>query len=150
MSSYREVGRDHARRRFSAGTAIMEFALAWPVVLVLVVGSVQLAVWGSEVFAARGAALAGARAGTVADAGADVASGVALRSLSAGLVGVTATAWCPMGQAPAPPVWVCAVDSGSEVQVDIGGYVPALVPLLPDDRLPLHAHVILQKEAFAR
>jgi len=47
----------------------MEFALAWPVALVLVLGAVETAVWGSELFAARSAALAGARAGARAALG---------------------------------------------------------------------------------
>ena len=60
----------------------MEFALAWPVVLLLVLGAVQLAIWASESAAARGAALAGARAGTVAGAGTDVAARVTLNALA--------------------------------------------------------------------
>src|SRR4029077_6633293 len=55
------------------GTALMEFALAWPIVLLLVLGAVEMAVWGSESASAREAALAGARAGTVAGAGGQAA-----------------------------------------------------------------------------
>jgi hypothetical protein len=43
---------------------------------------------------------------------------------------------------------VCAADLGSAVRVDVGGSVPALVPLGLGQGLPLHAHVEIQKETF--
>lgn len=128
----------------------MEFAIAWPVALLLVYGAVETAVWGSETFAARAAALAGARAGAVVGADPAIAAEVALHTLSPGLVGVTPSAGCPDGPGPLPVVWVCARDLGSAVQVDIGGTVPALVPLVHDGGLPLHAHVVVQKEVFTK
>ncbi len=132
----------------SRGAAIVEFALAWPIALLLVLGSVELAVWGSESFAARSAALAGARAASVAGSGPEAAVAVTLRVLSPSLVGVAAGPWCP-GQSGHPPaVWVCATDLGSSVQVDVGGSVPSLVPIVPGGGLPLHAHAVLKKEIF--
>lgn len=132
------------------GGTLVEFAIAWPVALLIVLGAVELSVWGSEVYAARTAALAGARAGSTAGGTAAIASDVALRSLTRSLVGVTPGAWCP-GQSSTPPaVWVCATDLGASMQVDVGGSVPALVPLLLGEGLPLHAHVVLQKEAYAK
>jgi TadE-like protein len=128
----------------------MEFALAWPIVLLIVLGTVEMAVWASEAAAARDAALAGARAGTVAGASEDVATRVTLRVMSASLVGVRASAWCPPGTKPAPAVWVCAIDHGEVMQVDVGGAVPSLVPLVPGQGLPVRAHVVLNKEKFAR
>ena len=134
----------------SHGSALVEFALAWPIVLLLVLGSVELAVWASEAAAARSAAIAGARAGTVAGASADVAAAVAVRSLSASLIGVRAAVWCPGHSTAPPPVWVCATDQGSALRVDVGGTVPALVPLVSGSGLPLKAHVALNKETFAK
>ena len=134
----------------SRGSALIEFALAWPIVLLLVLGSVELAVWASEVAAARGAAIAGARAGTVAGASADVAARVAARALSASLIGVRAAVWCPGNAMRQPPVWVCATDQGSALRVDVGGTVPALVPLISGTGLPLSAHVALDKETYVR
>ncbi|HEY4887082.1 MAG TPA: TadE/TadG family type IV pilus assembly protein [Candidatus Dormibacteraeota bacterium] len=132
------------------GAAMVEFALAWPVALLLALGCVELAVWGAESFAARSAAVAGARAGTVAGSGPQVAAAVTIRVLAPSLVGVRAGAWCP-GQGGQPPaLWVCATDLGSAVQVDVGGSVPALVPVGPEPGLPLHAHAVLQKETFTR
>ena len=132
------------------GTAMMEFALAWPVALLVVLGSVQVTVWGSEAFAARSAALAGARAGTVSGGTSEIASVVTLHSLSPALVGVGASIWCPGESSPQPPVWICAADLGTAMQVDVGGSVPALVPFSISGRLPVHAEVVLQKESFAR
>lgn len=132
------------------GTALMEFALAWPVALLLVLGAVETAVWATETFAARSAALTGARIGAIAGTPADRAATVTLRTLLPSLVGVTAATWCP-GQSGRPPdVWVCATDLGSAIQVDVGGSVPALVPIVSRSGIPLHAHVVLDKETFAR
>jgi hypothetical protein len=128
----------------------MEFALAWPVALVLVLGAVETAVWGSETFAAQSAALAGARAGAVAGANPAIAVAVTLRALSPSLVGVTASSWCPQDSGPAPPVWVCARDLGAAVEVDVGGVVPALVPIVHEGGLPLRARVVVEKEVFAK
>ena len=135
--------------RSDRGAAFLEFALAWPVALLLVLGSVELAVWGSESFAARSSALAGARAGSVAGSNPGVAALVTIRALSPSLVGVQAGIWCPGKGGVSPPVWVCATDLGPSVQVDVGGSVPALVPIRAAG-LPLHAHVAVRKEAFTR
>lgn len=130
------------------GAAILEFALAWPVALLLALGCVELAVWGAESFAARSAALAGARAASVAGAGPQIAALVTTNVLSPSLIGVQARTWCP-GQRGAPPaVWVCATDHGSVVEIEVGGSVPALVPFGPEQGLPLRAHVAVQKETF--
>jgi Flp pilus assembly protein TadG len=136
------------RARWQCGAAILEFALVWPVALLMTLGSVELSVWGAESFAARAAAVAGARAASVAGASPRIAEIVTMRVLAANLVGVKASAWCPGQSAPTPLVWVCAADHGSAVQVDVGGMVPALVPVGLGQGLPLHAHVEIQKEAF--
>lgn len=137
------------RNRLTArGAAIIEFALAWPVALLLVLGSVELAFWSAESFAARSAALAGARAASVAGSDPEVAVVVTLRVLSPSLVGVTAGAWCPGQDGNPPEVWVCAIDLRTAVQVDVGGSVPSLVPVGPGGRLPLRAHTVLRKEIF--
>ena len=135
--------------RHLRGAATLEFALAWPVALLLALGCVELAVWGAESFAARSAALAGARAASVAGSSPEVATSVTVRVLSSSLVGVRAGAWCPGQAGAAPPVWVCATDLGSAVQVEVGGSAPALIPFGTGAGLPLRAHVALQKEAFA-
>jgi hypothetical protein len=127
----------------------MEFALAWPIVLLLVVGAVQVTVWESESVAAHEAALAGARAGTVAGAGVDAAARVTLLALSSSLVGVSASAWCPRDPIRAPVLWVCATDLGNALAVDVGGSVPSLVPIVPGRGLPIRAHIVLDKERFS-
>jgi hypothetical protein len=127
----------------------MEFALAWPVALLLVLGCVELAVWGTESSAARSAALAGARAASVAGADPRVGEQVTVHALSPSLAGAAPVAWCPGDTTPPAAVWVCVYDHGLTVEVVVGGVVPALVPLLGSQGLPLHADVILQKERFA-
>jgi hypothetical protein len=128
----------------------MEFALAWPVALLLVLGSVETAVWASEAFAARSAALAGARAGAVAGANPDVAVGVTVRTLSPSLVGVSPSAWCPGDSRPRPTVWVCARDLGVAIEVEVGGVVPGLVPVVEFRGLPLTARAVVEKQVFVR
>jgi hypothetical protein len=137
------------RFRSQSAAALVEFALVWPIALLIVLATVEAAVWSVEAYAARAASLAGARAGSVATGTPAVAAEVTLRTLSSSLVGVDAVVWCPGGPPPAPPVWVCAVDLGSEVEVDVGGTAPALVPLGAGAGIPVHAHVVLRKETFA-
>ena len=136
--------------RGQRAAALAEFALAWPVALLIVLSTVEAAVWASEAYAARAASLAGARAGAVAGASAAVARGVALGSLGSSLVGVEPRPWCPGDGPLPPPVWVCAEDLGQSIEVDIGGNVPALVPIVGSAGLPLHAHAVLPKEAFTK
>lgn len=133
----------------SRGSALLEFAIAWPVSLLLVAGCIQLAVWGSESFAAREAALAGAHAGTVAGSGADAAATVTIAALGRSLVGVRARRWCPGSTDLAPEVWVCARLRNGSVQVVVAGTVPALLPLVPGGHgLPIRASVVLSQETF--
>jgi hypothetical protein len=135
-------------RRPQRAAALVEFALAWPIALLIVLATVEMAVWASEVFAARAASLAGARAGTIAGGSAAVAARVAAQSLSPSLVGDRPQVWCPADGGRAPRIWVCAVDRGAEMEVDVGGQAPALVSLLPGSGLPLTAHAVLPKEAY--
>lgn len=128
---------------------MVEFALAWPVALLIVLATVQAAVWVAEAYAARTAAVAGARAGAIATGSARVAALVTVRSLASDLVGVVPGTWCPGAGPLPPPVWVCAIDLGGSIEVDVGGTVPSLVPLAPGGGLPLHAHIVLPKESFA-
>ena len=136
--------------RRQRAAALLEFALAWPVALLIVMSTVEAAVWAAEGYAARAASVAGARAGSVAGGTADVARAVALRTLCASLVGEVPRPWCPGDGTPVPAVWVCADDLGQAIEVDVGGTVPALVPLVLGAGLPIHAHVVLPKEGFAR
>ena len=132
------------------GTALVEFALAWPVALLLALGTVETVVWSSETYAARSAALAGARAAAASGGTPKLAVAVTQRILSPSLVGVTPSAWCPGEQTTSPALWVCAHDQGDAIQVEIGGAVPAIVPLVRNAGLPLHAKVVVEKERFEK
>jgi Flp pilus assembly protein TadG len=132
------------------GTALVEFAVAWPVLLLAVLGAIELSVWSAEASAARSAAVSGARAGAVAGGGAAIAQAVALAALRPSLAGAPLTGWCPKASRPPPPgVWVCGRDLGSAIEVLVGGAVPALVPLVPGrSGLPLAADVAVPKAVF--
>ncbi len=127
------------------GAALVEFALAWPVALLLVLGAVQVTLWASESFAARAAILAGARAASVGGSSPDVAAKVAVRILQPAIFGTSVHTSCAQDQAS--DFRVCARDLGDAVEVDVDGAVPALVPLIAGG-LPVDAHVVLQKELF--
>ncbi len=130
------------------GAALVEFALAWPVTLLLVLGCVQLALWASETLAARSAAPAGARAATAAGASTTAGTLVAVRVLAAAVPGVSVAAWCPGDSRPRPDVFVCATDHGTSIEVRIDGTAPSLVPIAAASGLHLHADVSLDKEVF--
>jgi hypothetical protein len=136
-------------RHPSRGGTLVEFAFAWPLVLLSVLATVELSLWASESFAARSAALAGARAGSGAGGGPEVSAEVAIESLRPSLAGTRVAGWCPGDVRRPPPVWVCAQDAGTRIEVEIGGNVPAVVPLLPARAgLPLHARASVPKEMF--
>ena len=128
---------------------LVEFALAWPVAVLLVTGAVQIALWGAEWSAAHSAAEAGARAASMAGASPEEGAVVAARSLGPAVAGAGVGVWCPGNAGPTPPVWVCARDLGNAVEVSVGGAAPALVPLPALHGLPLRAHVTVAKESFA-
>lgn len=138
-------------RRQSRGSALTEFAVAWPVVLLLVLVAIQLAVYGVEVYAARDSALIGARVGSEAGSGADPAATATIRALTPSLIEASAIQWCPPRGGGPPPnhsVWVCVSDLGTSIQVVVGGTVPAVVPLPVAGGLPLRADAALAKETF--
>jgi hypothetical protein len=137
--------------RSQQGSTLLEFALAWPIVVILVLGSVQLGVWAAEAHAVRAAALAGAQSGSTRSGTTEGAAEVALSILRPSLVGAAAARWCPEAAGPPPaPVWVCASSSSLEARVRIGGTVPALAPMVFVGGLPVGADVRLQREVFSR
>ena len=131
----------------SRGQALVEFAVAWPVTLLLVLVCVQLGVFAAEAQAAREAALVGARSGTALGSGPAASAALAVDALRPWVIGAEVGAWCP-GKPDQPQVWVCGQGTGDWVDVSIGGRVPALVPLLPGGGIPLAADVRLDTERF--
>lgn len=135
--------------RRQRGTALAEFAVTWPVLLLTVLGAVEFATWSAEAAAARSAALAGAHAGGVAGATPAAAQAVAVAALRPSLIGTSPRPWCP-GQGVQPAVWVCATDLGVAMQVVVGGRVPALVPIVPGrGGLPISGDARMPKEIFS-
>lgn len=131
------------------GSVLVEFALVWPLVLLTTLASVQVALWGSAAFAARAAALAGARVGAAAGGSPAAAFAAAAPVLRAAMPQTSISAWCP-GQPLRPQgVRVCAVSHPAGFEVEIGGTLPGLVPLVPGGQGPgIHADVALPYERF--
>ena len=121
-------------RSHPRGSALVEFALVWPVLLLLAFGSLQLSIWASVVEVSRYAAGAGARAGSIAGGGAQVAEAAAFGVLHQVGLGVRVASGC--GAAPAGGVTVCATVVASLVTVRVEGEVPLLLPL-PGGGLPV-------------
>lgn len=140
-------------RRRQGGSALTEFALAWPLIVLLVLAAVQIAVYGVESYTAREAALVGTRVGAERGVTLDVAQAAALRALRPALAGAAESAWCPPATGPGSPprgVWVCASSTGTDVELRVGGGVPAVVPLpIIATTLPISADAHLAREVFA-
>ena len=135
-------------KRTQRGSALAEFALAWPVVLLVVLGAIQLAVYGVEVYAARDSALIGARVGSESGSGSGPAAAAAIEALTPSLMETSAARWCPGDSSAQPQVWVCAQDRGASLEVSVGGSVPAIVPVPVAAALPLRADATVAKETF--
>ena len=143
------------------GQALAEVALCLPIVLTLALGSVAVArvadarggLDAATAAAAQAAARAPAPASAAGAAGGVFEASVAAYGLTApSLAGAPISGWCPPpegGGGPPAGVWVCARDRSGAIEVQVGGTVPALVPLLPGRRgLPLHADVTMPKATF--
>jgi Flp pilus assembly protein TadG len=134
--------------RRARGSALLEFALVWPVVLLATLAAVQLGIWSAAAFSARAAALTAAHAGAAAGGSPSAAVAVAVPALRAAMPATSVVAWCPPGTPP-PGVWVCATAAGAGFEVVVGGAVSELVPLLPDGGgLGVHADVVMPYERF--
>lgn len=132
-----------------SGAALLEFAIAWPVVLLLVFGAVRLSLWAEESFAAREAALAGARAAAVSGGSTGTGDSVALNVLRPAIFGGEVVASCEPA-AVGDVLQVCTREVGAAIDVTVAGTVPALLPLPVRQGLPIRAHVLLAKEVFLR
>ncbi len=134
--------------RRQRGSALAEFAVVWPLVLLTTLVAVQLGLWSAAGFATRSAALAAARVGAGTAGSPAMAFAVASQVLTAAMPATTVTAWCPAGTPPGG-VWVCTRSTPAGFEVLIGGGLAALVPMVPGHRsLPVHADAVLPYERF--
>ena len=134
--------------RSQRGSALTEFAVVWPLVVLTVLAAVQVGLWSAAGFATRSAALAAARVGAGTAGSPAAAYAVARSVLGSAMPATTLTQWCP-GGAPPSGVWVCARSIPAGFEVLIGGTLSALVPLVPGRRgLPVHADAVLPYERF--
>lgn len=130
------------------GDALVEFALAWPVAVLLTAGGVQLALWSAELSAVQEASLAGASIGQSPAASAAQVDDAALAVLRPWAGGVRPVSWCPGDPGVQPQLWVCASLTPAHVEVRAGGELQPLLALLPGRGLPFEAEVQLPREAF--
>jgi hypothetical protein len=130
------------------GSALAEFALVWPLVLLTILAAIQIGLWSAASFAARSAALAAARIGASTAGSPAMAFAVAQPVLSAAMPVTTVSQWCPDGSPPRG-VWVCARNTPAGFEVLVEGSLSALVPLVPGrNGLPIHADAMLPYERF--
>ncbi len=123
-------------RRLERGTATLETALSFPIILLIAVGLVQFAIYWHAQDVVTTAVQDGAR--VAASDGRSLADGVSYAQtlLTAGLG--------PSAQG----VQLKAVDGGDAVSVTAQGQLRLIIPWAADARLPLGAQAIVSKEKF--
>lgn len=122
------------RLRCEQGSALLETALTFPALLLVVLGLLQFALWAHAENVATDAAGYGAR--QAAEVGGTLSAAVATTQglVQSGLGGYAA-GFTVQGQ-----------DTGSTVAVQVQGNIPLLLPWLGTPALPVHAERLAQKE----
>lgn len=122
------------RRTGERGSALLETALTFPVLLLVALGLVQFALWAHAENVATDAAIYGAR--QAAEAGGSLSAAVATtRALVQSGLGGYASGFQVRGE-----------DTGATVVMDVWGSVPLLLPGLPTSALPVQAEGRTPKE----
>ena len=126
----------HGRGLGLRGTATLETALCFPLVLMTAIGLVQFTIYWHAQNVVTGAAQDGAR--VAASDGRTLADGVnyAQTLIAAGLG--------PSAQ----NVQVKGIDGGDAIDVEAHGQLRLIVPWVADATLPIGAQAIMQKEQF--
>ncbi len=122
--------------RGERGQAVVEAALAFPLLLMVAVGLVQFALFYHAQSVTTGAAQDGARVAAAADTTVDDGIARARVLLQAGL-GAT-------GQG----IEIEGVDLGDAVVVRVQGRLRTVIPWVADSTLPLGAQAVVSKERF--
>jgi Flp pilus assembly protein TadG len=125
-----------AGRSARRGQALVEFALAFPPLVLVALALVQVALYAHAENVVTGAAQDGAR--VAAESGRSVADGVATtRTLLAAGLGPTASA-----------VAVDGSEDGAAVTIVASGSLPMILPGGGAFALPLHGRASISKEVF--
>ena len=118
------------------GAAMVETAIAFPLLLIVALGLVQFALYAHAQNVVVGAAQDGARVAAAED-----------RDLDAGLAHAQALLRAGLGQS-AQAVTVHGFDGGEVVVVETQGRLRLIIPWVGDASLPLHARAVMSKERF--
>lgn len=119
-----------------AGQAMVEAAIAFPVLVMLMLGLVQFALYVHAQNVVTGAVQDGARVASVADG-----------SLSDGVARAQILLRAGLG-ADAGTVTVSGAESGDAVTVVAQGRLHLIIPWVMDATLPLQARATVEKERF--
>ena len=128
--------RSQRGRRSESGQAVVEAALAFPLLLVLAIGLVQFALFYHAQSVVTGAVQDGARVAASADRTVDDGVAHAQALIQAGLGGA------------APDVALEGIDGGDAVALEARGGLRAIIPWVADATLPLWARSVASKETF--
>jgi Flp pilus assembly protein TadG len=123
-------------RRGERGQAVAEAVIAFPLLLIAMVGLVQLALFAHAQHVVAGAVQDGARVAAAADGTVDQGVAHADALVRAGL-----------GRAAAE-VALEGLDGGDAVAVEARGRLRAVIPWVADATLPLWARAVVSKERF--
>lgn len=118
------------------GQAMVEAAIAFPVLLLVAIGLVQFALFVHATNVVTGAVQDGARVAAAADRTLDEGVGHAQALLRAGL------------GPSARDVALRGADSGEVVVVEAQGRLRTIIPWVADATLPLNARAVMSKEHF--
>ncbi|CCF85420.1 TadE family protein [Nitrolancea hollandica] len=123
-------------RRDVPGNALVETALAFPILLMVALGLIQFAIFVHAQLVVTGAAQDGARIAAAED-----------RGLAEGLTHTQSLLQAGLGEhAKGVTAWGSADDD--MVAIEAEGRLPTIIPWVVKTSLPLHARSVVSKERF--
>jgi len=123
--------------RWQQGQALVETALAFPVLLIVALALVQFALFTHAENVVTGAVQDGARVAASED-----------RTIGDGIAHTQALLRGGLGQ-EAGRVQIRGVDGGDAVSIEARGHLTLIVPWVADATLPIGAKAVVQKERFS-
>jgi Flp pilus assembly protein TadG len=129
-------GRTRLARARQRGQALVEAAVAFPLLLLTAIGLVQFALFAHAHHVVTGAAQDGARVAAAED-----------RTVEDGVAHAQAVVRAGLGRT-AEEVTVQGTDGGDSVAVEVRGRLRLIIPWATDATLPLEARSTIAKEGF--
>jgi Flp pilus assembly protein TadG len=136
MSPTAAPGRVRSVGSGECGQAMVEAAVAFPLLLLVAIGLVQFALFVHAQNVVTGAVQDGARVAAAED-----------RTPADGVAHAQALLWAGLGRS-ASDIAVRAVDGGDTVLVEAQGRLRTIIPWVADASLPLGARAVMSKERF--